>query len=239
MKLRTFFLFLTMTLILSGCFYPNERRTENQMPQPDQIEVVQKSVNQYKEETGVLPIETKDGDTPIYEKYVIDFRKLMPKYLSRLPSNSYEEGGVYRYVLVDVEDNPKVKLLDLRLSTQVGRLQLRVNEYLQNNYLPVDQIIDKREGYFSLNYEELNLKEEPMVQSPYSLQNLPFVVNKDGVVGIDYRIDLYQALQNRNYEDIEEGQDIRFILLEQGFFVPAYSFPYTIKDGEPVFFHSK
>jgi hypothetical protein len=235
MKLKTFFLFLTMSLILSGCFYPNERRAENQTPHPDQIEMVQRGVNQYKEEKGVLPIVTKEADTPIYEKYVIDFTKLMPKYLSRLPSNSFEDGGVYQYVLVDVEDDPKVKLLDLRLSTQVGRLQMRLNEYLRNNYIPVDQVIDKREGYFTLNYEKLNLKEQPMVQSPFSLQNLPLIVNNDGVVGIDYRIDLYQALQKRDNEDIGEGEDIRFILLEQGYFVPAYSFPYTIKDGEPIF----
>jgi hypothetical protein len=234
MKLKIFFLLLVMTLILSGCFYPSDRRVENQMPQPDQIEMVQKSVDQYREETGLIPIKNREANTPIYEKYVIDFKKMMPKYLSQLPANSFEKGGVYLYVLVNVEDDPKVKLIDLRLSKEVSRLQMRVNEYLVDNYLPIDQTIDNKAGYFTLDYKKLNLESEPTVQSPFSRQYLSFIVNQEGRVAIDYSIDLYQTLQKRENEDLTAGEDIRFILVEESFFVPVYSFPYTVIDGEPV-----
>lgn len=235
MKLKMALLFFAMTIFLSGCFYPNDRRVEHQMPHPDQIELVQSSIDQYREKTGVLPIQTKEADTPIFEKYVIDFHKLIQqRYMDRAPSHSFEEGGVFQYVLVDVETDPKVKLIDLRLSNEVRSLQMRVNDYLRRNtYLPVDQVIEG--GYFTLDYNKLNLKPVPLVQSPFSRQYLPFVADQDGRIGIDYRLDLYQAIQDREGLSALEGEDIRFVLVEETHFVPVHSFPYTIKDGEPVF----
>jgi hypothetical protein len=72
------------------------------------------------------------------------------------------------------------------------------------------------------------------VESPYSGQYLPLIVNQRGQAGIDYRIDLYQVLQKKGEVAIKEGDDIRFLLTEESPFVPAHSFPYTLKDGEPV-----
>lgn len=235
MKLKMALLFLAMVILLSGCFYPNDRRVENQRPHPEQIEMVQRSVDQYREKTGVLPIQTKEADTPIFEKYVIDFSKLIQqRYIDRAPSHSFEEGGVFQYVLVDVEDDPKVRLIDLRLSSEVRNLQMRVNDYLRrNSYLPVDQIIEG--GYFTLDYKKLNLKSEPLVQSPFSRQYLPFVADQNGRIGIDYRLELYQAIQDKVGLSALEGEDIRFLLVENTYFVPVHSFPYTTKEGEPVF----
>jgi hypothetical protein len=235
MTLKMAALFMAMVIFLSGCFYPNDRRVEHQMPHPEQIEMVQRSIQQYREKTGVLPIQTKEADTPIFEKYVVDFNKLIQqRYLDRAPSHSFEEGGVFQYVLIDVENDPKVRLIDLRLANEVRSLQMRVNDYLRRNtYLPVDQVIEG--GYFTLDYKKLNLTSEPFVQSPFSRQYLPFVADQNGRIGIDYRLDLYQEIQSRGELGDLDGEDIRFLLVENTYFVPVHSFPYTIKDDEPVF----
>ncbi len=74
----------------------------------------------------------------------------------------------------------------------------------------------------------------PQVTSPYSGKGLPFVINEKGEVFVDYRIDLYDALK-KNEGQFTEGEDIRNILSKGSPFVPAYSLPYTAKDGEPIF----
>lgn len=223
---------LILLALLSGCLYPNERRAENQVPYPAQIQLVQSAVDQFLEQDGVLPLVTKEANTPLYEKYVIDFNRLVPRFIESPPGNAFERGGVFQYVLVDVEDNPTVKLMDLRLTNAVRDLQLRVNQYLLDNYLPVKEIVDQ--GYFTLDYTKLNLKEEPYVKSPYSMQALPFVVDQDGRVAIDYRKDLYLLLQEVNKEGFEDGRDIRYLLLQDSFIVPAHSFPYILLDGEVI-----
>ncbi|MDQ0337665.1 hypothetical protein J2S00_000435 [Caldalkalibacillus uzonensis] len=229
---------LLFVVLLSGCMYPYEHKVKQAPPHPQQMEAVQQSVNQFRAETGVLPIYTTEADTPIYHKYVIDFGQLIPRYMSEPPVHSYEGGGHYRYVLINVETEPEVKLIDLRLSQKVADLQRRVNYYLSRNpYLPIDQMLEG--GYFTLDYKKLGLKSPPTVESPYSQQSLPLIVDQRGQVGIDYRIDLYQALENRDdVHQLQEGEDIRFVLTDISPFVPAHSFPYTLEDGEPVFIES-
>lgn len=232
-KCKSVLLYIVLVTVLTGCFYPSERRVENQLPYPDQIANVQRGVEQFKEETGVLPILTKQENTPIYEKYVLDFGQLMPRYLSHPPGNSYSEGGPFIYVLIDVEENPQVRLLDLRITEEVRRLQLRVNEYLlRNTYLPIDQMLAN--GYFTLDYEKLNLDKPPLIQSPFSNEYLPFVVDHNGVVGIDYRLDIYQSIQNKDIA-VEEDIDLRKLLTEDSYFVPAHSFPIIFQNGELIF----
>ena len=80
---------------------------------------------------------------------------------------------------------------------------------------------------------KLGYKDVPQVTSPYSGKGLPFVINEKGEVFVDYRIDLYDALKNEG--QFTEGEDIRNILSKGSPFVPAYSLPYTVKDGEPIF----
>ncbi|MFE7152032.1 hypothetical protein ACFVIJ_16925, partial [Heyndrickxia sporothermodurans] len=111
------FLVLSSIAFLSGCMYPQDKLAKNQVPYESQIEEVQKAVNKFqKDNDGILPIKTKDQSTPIYEKYPIDFKKMIPNYLSDAPGNSYENGGIFQYVLIDVENKPKVKIFDLRIA---------------------------------------------------------------------------------------------------------------------------
>ena len=87
---------------------------------------MQKAVDAYQQNSGgLLPIKTRDLETDIYIKYPIEFSKVVPAYTEKMPSNAYETGGIYQYVLIDVETNPTVKLVDLRSAEHIRDLNLR------------------------------------------------------------------------------------------------------------------
>ncbi|MFC0271592.1 hypothetical protein ACFFIX_09000 [Metabacillus herbersteinensis] len=226
-------------MILTGCLYPDERLGQNAVPYDDQIVSVQNAVEQFQKETGgLLPIKTRDMSTSLYQKYPIDFNKLAPRFMAEPPGTSYENGGIYLYVLVDVEENPTVKLIDLRISEKIRDLNMRLNVYRQSNGYPPFKDVLTNELY-TLDYKKLGYKEAPSVESPYSGEYLPFVIDKNGEIYVDYRIDLYKALQTKEHS-FKTGDDIRNLLIEDTYFVPAYSVPYTIDDkNEPVFLNEQ
>ncbi|MGK7378265.1 hypothetical protein ACSFXN_10560 [Planococcus sp. 1R117A] len=219
-------------MLLAGCMYPESERAENQIPYEDQLISVQNAVNQYRGASGgLLPIKTRDMDVDQYIKYPIDFSKIAPTYLAEIPPNAYESGGVYQYVLMDVEENPTVKLVDLRLTEAIRTINVRKSA--NGGQAPISEII--ADNVYKLNYEAMGFSEEQTAVSPYSGRNLPLVVNGKGDVFVDYSMDLYTVLQE--YEGtLEPGQDIRFLLYENSPVVPAYSLPYTVNEkNEPVF----
>lgn len=225
-------LLVVTTLFLTGCMYPSGKLAENQIPYTDQIQAVQQAVNTFKEDNGgILPIKTRDAVTPIYQKYPIEFKKIAPKYLAEPPGNAFESGGIFQYVLVDVETNPTVKLLDLRMADTIRDIKLRIKS---NGYPPYKEKL--AENVYSIDFNELGYKQDPYAISPYSNQNLPIVVTTDAEVYVDYRQDLFQELKKTD-KQIKPGEDIRYILVEDSMFVPAYSLPYTIdpENNEPVF----
>ncbi|MBM7651450.1 hypothetical protein [Neobacillus cucumis] len=233
MKKITLLSFLVLTAILiSGCMYPEEKLTQNQIPYKDQIKTVQTAVDDFqKDNGGILPIKTKEANTPIYQKYPIDFKKIAPKYIAEPPGNAYESGGIFQYVLVNVETNPTVKLLDLRLADTIRDIKLRIST---NGYPPYKKQLAR--NVFTLDYSKLGYKNDPYVVSPFTNQNLSLVITGDAEVYVDYRPDLYQAMK-KTHQVLKPGEDIRSILMDDSMFVPAYSLPITIdpKTKEPVF----
>jgi hypothetical protein len=217
--------------ILSGCMYPEEKLSQNQIPYETQVKAVQDAVETYqKDNNGLLPIKTRDQDTPIYQKYPIDFRKLSPQYLAEIPGNAFENGGIFQYVLTNVEENPQVKIFDLRLAEQIRELKIRIEA---QGYPPFKEEVAS--NVYTLNYKELGYDGEVYVNSPYSNKNLPLVINGDGDIFVDYSMDLFEQIETSDKE-LEPGVDIRNLLVEDTFFVPAYSLPYTVdKNNEPVF----
>ncbi|WP_110112980.1 hypothetical protein [Bacillus sp. CGMCC 1.16541] len=238
MKRLTFLALLaSITLLLSGCLYPEEKLQKNQIPYKDQIAAVQTVVDQYQEDSGgLLPIKDRDMKTPIYQKYPIDFNKLIPRYMQEAPGTSFESGGVFSYVLTNVEENPTVKLIDLRTAEKIREVNVHLNMYRQKNsgYAPFKEVLAK--GVFSIDYKKLNFKEPAYVVSPFSGNNLPLVMNHEGNIFIDYSADLYDALSKEDHQ-FKQGDDIRELLMRKSDFVPAYSLPYTIdeKTKEPIF----
>src|SRR5690625_1874531 len=228
-------LILVAVLLLSGCLYPKNELAQNKVPNNDQLELVQTAIEKYQENTnGLLPIKTKPADTPVFEKYIIDFGVMKENnVLSEITGNAFENGGVYQYALISPEENTSVKLIDLRITEELRQVNIRLENFRQKNiYPPFGQEIVK--GIYTINYESLGLSNEPYVVSPYSNNNLPIIMDTDGQLYVDYRIDLNDALQTYEHQ-YEEGDDIRFILAENTPFVPVYSLPYTIQEEEPIF----
>lgn len=218
---------------LSGCLYPENQKTENRVPYKDQINTVQRAVNDYQKASSVLPINNKDRTVDIYEKYPVDFGRLVPRYMQQPPGNSFEKGGTFQYVLFDVEKNPKVKLIDLVIVNEVQDLEVRLKEYIRtHHYPPYKKILAN--GRYTLDYKKMGYKEPPYAVSPFTGKNLPFIIDNESKVHVDYSIDLYEALK-QNKHKYKEGDDIRPLLAENSMFVPVRSVPYTVKDGEPVF----
>lgn len=226
-------------LFLSACMYPKSELAKNQVPNEEQLDMVQEAVNQYREDTnGLIPIKTKEADADQYEKYLIDFVLLKEEqYLTETPGTAYENGGVYQYVIIRPEDESLVKLIDLRVVEKLREVYVRLDTYRSKNiYPPFGEQID--DGLFQLNYKKLNYSSEPHVVSPFTGNNLPFILDKNGELYIDYRIDLQQALSEYEHS-LQEGDDIRTILEDNYPFVPVYSLPYTVKENEVVFMNNK
>ena len=58
-----------MSIFLSGCLYPNDQLAKNNVPYDVQLNLVQQAVEQYAEmNQGRVPINTKENETPIFEK---------------------------------------------------------------------------------------------------------------------------------------------------------------------------
>lgn len=226
---------LASLLLLSGCLYPKQELAKNKVPNDAQLEMVQSAVEQYKDDNdGLVPIKTKENDVDPYEKYLIDFTVLKEsQILSEVPGSAYENGGLYQYIILHPEDDPEVKVIDLRLSEKLRDVNTKLDIFRSKNTYPPfgKQIVP---GVYKLDYKALGYDAEPYAVSPFSNENLPFVLDENGDVYIDYRIDLRQALETYDH-DYKEGDDIRSILEENYPFVPVYSLPYTIEDDDPAF----
>ena len=226
---------IIITVILAGCGYKSGYEPENLLPYEDQLNAVQTAVDSFQEDSsGLLPIKTRDMETDQYIKYPIDFSKIIPSKLGKAPANSYEAGGIYQYVLMDVEENPTVKLVDLRIADTLRDINHRKSI---NGFAPIAETIT--EGIYKLDYKKMGYNSELSVQSPYSDTQLPIVATGDGKVYVDYSIELNRLLQETE-EQIKPGDDIRFLLTDKFAIVPAYSLPYTVNEkNEPVFMLNK
>ncbi len=224
-----------IVLALSGCMYPASEKTENRVPYEEQVQKVQQAVDQYrKDQNGLLPIKTNDATVPIYQKYPIDFSKLTGKYMEEPPGNAFESGGVFQYVLIDVEAQPTVKIFDLRIVDVVQEYGLRMQMYKDKHEYPPYK--DQLDTYvFTLDHKELDYKELPVVNSPYSQAELGIVMDSKSQLYVDYTPDLINALKETK-RVFKPGEDICVLLTEDSIFVPAFSLPYTVNENnKPVF----
>lgn len=231
MKRTMTVLLLAMTLFLAGCMYSGEEEGQGKIPYDDHLAAIQQAVEAYQADTGgLLPIKTKDADTDIYIKYPIDFPKIIPQYTEKIPSSAYEKGGIFQYILVDVEENPTVKVVDLRAAEMIRDLNLRKS--MQGSTPFLDEIGN---NVYEIDFKALGYKSALTLESPYSDAHLPVVVGGDGQFYIDYSIELNRILSEEN-PDVSEGEDIRYLLEERSHVVPAYSLPYTVNEkNEPIF----
>lgn len=224
-------LITSFIFVLSGCMYPSEKTTGQEIPYADQLESMQKAVDAFQQDSGgLLPIKTRELETDIYIKYPIEFAKLVPAFTEKIPSNAYETGGIYQYVLTNVETDPTVKLVDLRSAERIRDLNLRKNI---NGKVPFKDAVG--DHVYAVDFKAMGFKEPLTVPSPYSETMLPLVIGGDGIFYIDYSIDLNRILKEQK-PDVKEGEDIRYLLSENNPVLPAYSLPYTVNENnEPIF----
>ena len=226
--------FAIVALLLSGCMYPGEEKAARENPYEEQLQSVQKAVDAYAGNNGgLLPIKTKEQATEEYIKYPVEFSKLAPAYMEKIPSNAYEVGGIYQYVLTNVEETPQVKLVDLRVAERIRELNLRKQI---NGKVPFKDAIG--DNVYEVDFEKMGYEEPIKIPSPYSDAQLPLVVGGDGHFYIDYSIDLGRILEKEK-PDVKPGDDIRYLLAEDYPILPAYSLPYTVDDKNQVIFMRK
>lgn len=224
--------YILITVLLTGCMYSGNEEEQPAGIYAEQIESVQRGVSGFQESSGgLLPIKTREANIDLYIKYPIDFSKLVPAHMEKIPSNAYEKGGVYQYVLYDVEDNPTVKLVDIRFAERIRELNLRKN--MNNGSIPFKDEVG--EAVYEIDYDKMGITEALTVPSPYSDTHLPLVVAGDGHFYVDYSIELQRVLEEQQ-PDVQEGDDIRYLLIEDSPVLPAYSLPYTVNENnEPVY----
>ncbi|MCE4957075.1 hypothetical protein [Macrococcoides caseolyticum] len=232
MAKKFFMLIFFVTFLLTGCMYPKEELAQNQVAPEDQLKMVQTAVDDYRKDSGgLLPIKERDMSYEIYLKHPVDFEKLKPKYLSQLPGSSFEMGGYFQYVLMDVEKNPTVKLIDLRTSETLKNLRIRLET--KSDTLALGEKVGP--NLYKINYKKYGLKKYPTVKSPYSDESLPIYINGGNEFKIDYTLDLGKIISEKKL-NLKPGQDIRTILYKDSPVLPAYSVPYTINEkNEPIF----
>jgi len=231
-KLSAIVMVLATAILLVGCVTPEDEKRAKVVPDVDQLAAVQRAVDEYREATGgLVPIKNSELDTDIYIKYLIDFEKLMPKYLAQIPGNAYEKGGIFQYIIWDPENKAQVKLVDLNAAERIREINIRI---MSSQYLPIKG--NTADNVFQIDFQQLGYKKDVTVKSPYSGAELPLFMTGDGEMHVDYSIDLGQLLKGDN-PDVKPGEDIRQLLIDKYPVVPAYSVPYTVdENGEPTYF---
>ncbi|SEN27681.1 hypothetical protein [Lihuaxuella thermophila] len=223
-------LFLLMGL-LAGCLYPQERRQQlDQLPQ--HIMRVQSAVEAYHKENKVLPYKYTEDEYKLTTKYLVNFQDLQ-SYLGNMPPSSFEQGGNFLYVLINVEKKPTVRLFDLRVNDEIGKVQQAVDRYRQEHgKVPGNGEVGA--GFYSIDFHQLGM-DAVTIPSPYSAEtDLPLLVDGKGKVYVDYRMEAMKMIQQAKKKP-EAGQDLRIWLAEGSFYVPAFSPPMKYEQGEPVF----
>lgn len=227
-------LVFAISVILSACgsLYKNdEEQRVQQTPDLDMLNSVQRAVDAYQQDTGVLPIKNSEEDTDLFVKYQIDFSRLTNGgYLVKSPDNSFEQGGIFQYVIWNAEEAPTVKLIDLRMTERLREVNIRfmATEYPQFKERVADYV-------YTINFDNIGYKTDIAVESPYSNNLLPLVVSSEGHVYVDYSIDLQRMIEEKGLKPTP-GEDIRYVMADEYPVVPAYSLPYTVNENNEVAF---
>lgn len=186
--------FVVVLAILGGCANSPSKKSSRQIDPKPHLITVQTAVDGFLAKNGVLPILNSDLQTPLYEKYKLDFTRLKQHgFLAEIPPNAFENGGSYYYVLVDVETKPTVKLLDMATVRQVRDVERQVKDYM-GKYSELPSLAAVWPSWFTIDYAKLKM-DDVQVKSPYSQQYLGLLLHESGTVVIDFAIELMPLIQ--------------------------------------------
>ncbi|WP_027084967.1 hypothetical protein [Cohnella panacarvi] len=225
-------LLIVPLLTLSGCLYPDDQPPRGDASSREAVLTVQDAVDRYYEQTGVLPIENADEFTPLYEKYKIDLGKLQSgDYLGSVPRIAFEKGGRFRFLIIDEETKPQVKLLDLPVYQQVGEVQKKVVEYFASHKGVIPAGEQMYPGYVSVDFDKLGI-DAPDIRSVYSRQPVNLIMDISGKVYIDYGIDIMTAI-GKSETSPDGDSDLRRYLIDASYYVPVKAAEYRWVDDAP------
>lgn len=231
---QTILLMIITSMLLSGCLYPKEMRKESEVSVKDGILLVQHAVDEYQSTNGILPLVNADMNTPQYEKFKVDFTALTSaQLLSAIPANAFESGGHHTYLILNEETQPLVRVMDLVTAQRVNDLQLLVNLYIkEKGNVPLGS--ERYTGYYDIPLTDIKAK-EAQVKSPYSGEELSFMVDLKGNVYADYALDIMQAVEQADEpEKVKQYADMRELLTERSYYAPAKSVKYVWQNNVPV-----
>lgn len=224
-------LLLMMAVLLSGCLYPRENLAQNQGNAREAVRNMQGVIDEYQERTGLLPILNSGAETPTYEKYRIDMKRLQELgYIGELPSLAFEKGGNYYFMIIDETTDPAVKLMDLVLFQRVNEIERAIGEYMTvgGGQLPIGE--EAYPGYYRIDYSQLTIQ-EPQLRSVFSGSYITAMVDEGGAVYADYGIDIARLIREGDV-NAEPDEDLRVLLANQTDYVPVKSPIYHLIDGE-------
>ncbi|WP_379129167.1 hypothetical protein [Paenibacillus sp. sgz500958] len=224
---------ISFACMLSSCLYPEANSHSNNVSYRESIQRIQSAVDDYQKEVGLLPILNADTSTPRYEKFRIDLDLLRKKgYIDEIPSTAFEMGGSVYFLLLNEETDPEVKVMDLITVQKVNDIQLKVQRYKAAHQGGLPSGDELYPGLFSIDSRKAGgISGE--LESIYSGQSIPYLVDKSGNVYVDYAFDIMAAI-DKNEVVPEEGTDLRIQLEQASYFVPVKSLPYHWINSQPV-----
>ncbi|WP_334071597.1 MULTISPECIES: DUF3939 domain-containing protein [Paenibacillus] len=225
---------LILSGLLSGCLYRGEPQ-ERRVSYIESVDRVQRAVDRFQEDQGILPMITAGEETPKYEKFRVNLDQLNRQgYLEQIPETAFEKGGSVYFLVINEEEDPTVKVMDLATVQKVNDVQRSVDLFRnkQDGKLPVQVNGEISPGVFKVDLEAAGA-EAYDIKSVYSGQPQDYLVDKDGRVYVDYAFDIMQAL-DQSGEKPGAAADLREILTDRSYFVPVKSLPYRWVDGTPV-----
>ena len=224
---------LMLTLMTTGCLYPDEKNEAKAINYRDSVSRIQAAVDAYQADKGLLPILNANEDTPRYEKFRIDLSKLEQNgYLDEIPSTAFEKGGNAYFLILDEELKPTVKVLDLITMQKVTDVQRAVDRYKISNKGALPSINEIYPGLFEVDLKKAGVTNSSL-KSVYSGQEVAFLMDKQGKVYVDYAFDIMQLIDKEKIQP-QPDEDLRVYLEQSSYYVPVKSLPYQWKDGSPV-----
>lgn len=224
---------MLFSILMTGCMYQKENEQGSQVSYRESVKRIQSAVDDFFNEQSILPIITAGEEVPRYEKYRVDLDKLKNMgYIDEIPKTAFENGGSGYFLIINEEDDPSVKVMDLNTKQKVNDVQMSVDRYktANNGSLPTgDELYP---GFFAVDFAKTDVKAIKL-SSVYSGQEVQFMMDESGTVYIDYAFDIMQAIEKETAKP-KSDEDLRIYLEQASYFVPVKSAPYFWVDQQPT-----
>ncbi|WP_327204838.1 hypothetical protein [Paenibacillus sp. DMB20] len=226
-------LLVMFSMLMSGCLYPKENEQAEQVSYRESVKRIQSAVDDFFKEQSILPILTAGEEVPRYEKFRVDLDKLHNMgYIDEIPKTAFEKGGSGYFLIINEDQDPTVKVMDLHTAQKVNDVQMSVNRYMTANEGQLPAEGELYPGFKSVDIAKTDMK-KLQLKSVYSGQDATLMMDEKGKVYIDYAFDIMQAIQKDGTEP-QTDMDLRAYLEKESYFVPVKSVPYVWKNQQPV-----